>query len=398
MDPGAMLDAVSAAVVLADGEGRVIRMNSYAHKVFRGRPALLTEVGLELVAGEQTVRRMDASTVTASVAVTSIDEGLRVLTVAEWHGHHEYARLDLNAFGVGTWDWHIPSGDLHFDRRWLEMLGYAQGELEYDLEAWERLVHPDDRQRVDEALRAHLAGRSDTYRCEYRCRHHDGHYVWVLDTGTVIERDPGGRALRASGIHLDVSDRKRQEAEREGLIAELERTQARLNDLARIDELTGLGNRRVLREAMDRAWLGVVSRGSSVAVLVIDLDGFKSHNDLHGHIHADAVLRSVAMAMSSVVRSRDTLVRFGGDEFVAVLPDADPEVAMAAAERLRRAIRHHCDVTASVGVAVGVPGCGIHDPDMLFAAADKALYAAKAAGRDRAVAWRDGHTRLLARG
>jgi diguanylate cyclase (GGDEF)-like protein len=222
--------------------------------------------------------------------------------------------------------------------------------------------------------------------------------VWVLDTGTVIERDPGGRALRASGIHLDVSDRKRQEAEREGLIAELERTQARLNDLARIDELTGLGNRRVLREAMDRAWLGVVSRGSSVAVLVIDLDGFKSHNDLHGHIHADAVLRSVAMAMSSVVRSRDTLVRFGGDEFVAVLPDADPEVAMAAAERLRRAIRHHCDVTASVGVAVGVPGCGIHDPDMLFAAADKALYAAKAAGRDRAVAWRDGHTRLLARG
>jgi PAS domain-containing protein len=169
-----MLDAVSAAVVLADGEGRVIRMNSYAHKVFRGRPALLTEVGLEPVAGEQTVRRMDASTVTASVAVTCIDEGLRVLTVAEWHGHHEYARLDLNAFGVGTWDWHIPSGDLHFDRRWLEMLGYAQGELEYDLEAWERLVHPDDRQRVDEALRAHLAGRSDTYRCEYRCRHHDG--------------------------------------------------------------------------------------------------------------------------------------------------------------------------------------------------------------------------------
>ncbi len=393
-----MLDAVSAAVVLSDDQGRVIRMNSYAHKVFRGRPAMLTDVGLEPIAGEQTVRRMDSSTLTASVAVTAIEPGLRVLTVTQWHGHHEYARLDLNAFGVGTWDWHILSGDLRFDRRWLEMLGYAAGELEYDLEAWERLVHPDDRQRVDDALRAHLAGRSHTYRCEYRCRHHDGHYVWVLDTGTVIERDANGRALRASGIHIDISERKRQEEEREELIAELERTQARLKDLVREDELTGLGNRRVLAEAMDRAWLGVVSRGIPVAVIMIDLDGFKSHNDLHGHAHADAVLRSVALTMSSVVRSRDTLVRFGGDEFVVVVPDAEPEVALAAAERIRRTIATNSPVTASVGVAVWVPGCGIHDPDGLFAAADHALYAAKAAGRDRAAAWQDGRTRLIQQG
>ena len=393
-----MLDAVSAAVVLADDEGRVIRMNSYAHKVFRGRPVTLSEVGLEATAGEQTVRRMDASTVTASVSITAIDPGLRVLTVTEWHGHHEYARLDLNAFGVGTWDWHIPSGDLHFDRRWVEMLGYADGELDYDLEAWERLVHPDDRDRVDEELRAHLTGRTDTYRCEYRCRHHDGHYVWVLDTGTVIERDPHGRPLRATGIHLDISDRKRQETEREELIAELERTQARLKDLVRVDELTGLGNRRVLAEAMDRAWLGVVSRGSSVAVLMVDLDGFKAHNDRHGHADADAVLRSVALSMSSVVRSRDTLVRFGGDEFVVVVPEADASVAMAAAERIRRAVCDNSPVTASVGVAVWMPGCGVHDPDGLFAAADEALYAAKAGGRDRVAAWQNGRTHLLQQG
>ena len=393
-----MLDAVSAAVVLADDEGRVIRMNSYAHKVFRGRPVTLSEVGLEATAGEQTVRRMDASTVTASVSITAIDPGLRVLTVTEWHGHHEYARLDLNAFGVGTWDWHIPSGDLHFDRRWVEMLGYADGELDYDLEAWERLVHPDDRDRVDEELRAHLTGHTDTYRCEYRCRHHDGHYVWVLDTGTVIERDPHGRPLRATGIHLDISDRKRQETEREELIAELERTQARLKDLVRVDELTGLGNRRVLAEAMDRAWLGVVSRGSSVAVLMVDLDGFKAHNDRHGHADADAVLRSVALSMSSVVRSRDTLVRFGGDEFVVVVPEADASVAMAAAERIRRAVCDNSPVTASVGVAVWMPGCGVHDPDGLFAVADEALYAAKAAGRDRVAAWQNGRTHLLQQG
>ncbi len=393
-----MLDAVAAAVVLADDAGRVIRMNSYAHKTFRGRPATLDQVGVEPRTGEQMVRRMDGGTVTASVAVTDIDPGLRVLTISEWHGHHEYARLDLNAFGVGTWDWHIPSGDLHFDRQWLQMLGYAEGELDYDLEAWERLVHPDDRERVDEALRAHLTGRTVTYRCEYRCRHQAGHYVWVLDTGTVIERDPAGRALRATGIHLDITDRRRQEHEREELIAELERTRDRLKDLVRIDELTGLGNRRVLAEAMDRAWLGVVSRGSTVAVLMVDLDGFKSHNDLHGHAHADSVLRSVALAMSSVVRSRDTLVRFGGDEFVAILPDADPEVARAAAERIRMAVSGNSPVTASVGVAVWVPGCGINDPDGLFAAADEALYAAKAAGRDRVATWLDGEIRVLQRG
>ncbi|HRY11789.1 MAG: diguanylate cyclase [Actinobacteria bacterium] len=395
LDPGTMLDAVSAAVVLADDQGRVIRMNSYAHKVFRGRPTELREVGLESQAGEQTVRRMDGSSVTASVAVTVIDDGLSVLTVSEWDGHNEYARLDLNAFGVGTWDWHIPSGDLHFDRRWLEMLGYQQGELDYDLEAWERLVHPDDRDRVDEELRAHLAGRTPTYRCEYRCRHRDGHYVWVLDTGTVIERDATGRPLRASGIHLDITDRKRQDVEREELIAELERTRDRLKDLVRIDELTGLGNRRVLAEAMDRAWLGVVSRGANVGVLMVDLDGFKNHNDLHGHADADSVLRSVALAMSSVVRGRDTLVRFGGDEFVVVLPDAEPQVAAAAADRIRQAVAQSSPVTASVGVAVWVPGCGIHDPDGLFAAADRALYAAKAAGRDRAATWQEGATSVL---
>ena len=170
-----MLDAVSAAVVLADEAGRVIRMNSYAHRVFWGRPATLAEVGLEARAGEQTVRRMDASTVTASVSVTTIDPGLRVLTVTEWHGHREYGRLDLNAFGVGTWDWHIPPVIKNFDRRWLgDASGYGEGELDYDLGREGGWVHPDDRDRSMRPCAPSRRRVPTPTAASTRCRHHDG--------------------------------------------------------------------------------------------------------------------------------------------------------------------------------------------------------------------------------
>jgi diguanylate cyclase (GGDEF)-like protein len=119
-----------------------------------------------------------------------------------------------------------------------------------------------------------------------------------------------------------------------------------------------------------------------MALAIVDLDGFKEHNDSVGHAAADRSLQRAALAMSGAVRSRDTITRFGGDEFVVVLPGAGTHAARQAGERLRAAVAGSTAVTASVGVAVWVPGCPIRDPRELFDAADAALFGAKSAGRD----------------
>jgi diguanylate cyclase (GGDEF)-like protein/PAS domain S-box-containing protein len=375
-----LLDAVAVAVVVADHAGRIVRVNPYASRLFGGRPRDLREAGLQHLGATARARRLDASSFDARVEVENLDGDRLLLTVTERDPEPDIHVLA--SVGMGTWDWHIPSGRVVYDSHWQQMLGYADDELPAHLSAWEHLVHPQDRDRVEAALQAHLCGRVDVYACEHRCRHRDGHYVWVLDTGRIIERDSSGRPLRAAGIHMDITERKRQEHQREALLAELERAYAALRELARQDDLTGVGNRRALAEATDRAWLGCVSRGEPMALAIVDLDGFKEHNDSVGHAAADRSLQRAALAMSGAVRSRDTITRFGGDEFVVVLPGAGTHAARQAGERLRAAVAGSTAVTASVGVAVWVPGCPIRDPRELFDAADAALFGAKSAGRD----------------
>ena len=136
---------------------------------------------------------------------------------AELRRSEERHRLALDGAGLGTWDWHVPSGRTIFDDRWAGMLGYAREEVEPHVSAWERLIHPDDRPAVAAALGPHLDGSSTTYAVEIRLRHKAGHWAWVLATGRVIERDAEGRPARMCGIHLDITERKRAEvALREG--------------------------------------------------------------------------------------------------------------------------------------------------------------------------------------
>jgi diguanylate cyclase (GGDEF)-like protein len=119
---------------------------------------------------------------------------------------------------------------------------------------------------------------------------------------------------------------------------------------------------------------------------MIDLDHFKALNDEHGHQAGDDALKAVADCLTDALRGYDAVGRFGGEEFVALLSEADVDEAVAVANRLCDRIRnlhlaHGTTVTASVGVGTG--RCGEHDLDTLIAVADKALYAAKRAGRDR---------------
>lgn len=128
----------------------------------------------------------------------------------------ERRRLDgiLEGTRAGTWEWHVPSGQTVFNERWAEMIGYTLDELKpLSIETWSQLAHPDDLRRANELLQRHFDGELAYYECECRMRHKDGHWVWVLDRGRLIERTPQGKPLLMLGTHTDISRRKEYEAE-----------------------------------------------------------------------------------------------------------------------------------------------------------------------------------------
>ena len=156
------------------------------------------------------------------------------------------------------------------------------------------------------------------------------------------------------------------------------------------DELTGLSNRRVVLEAIDREYARRRREGGDLGVVLIDLDHFKNVNDTYGHLAGDAVLREAARRMTASVRPYDTVGRYGGEEFLVVAPSCNSSGAVKLAERIRESIQAlpmpsvsgPVSITASCGVAVSTTAKPL-DPQELLRSADEALYRAKENGRNR---------------
>jgi diguanylate cyclase (GGDEF)-like protein len=189
------------------------------------------------------------------------------------------------------------------------------------------------------------------------------------------------------------ADARRLQAQVDARTAELREANARLAALATTDALTGLANRRRFDEAMRLEVQRAARAAAPLSLLVMDVDDFKKFNDTHGHPAGDACLRAVGGALAGAVRrDTDLAARIGGEEFAVVLPATAEEAARQVAEAIRAAVRalaiaHAASraasvVTLSVGVATVWPG-GDTAPEAVLAAADAALYRAKAAGRDR---------------
>jgi diguanylate cyclase (GGDEF)-like protein len=165
--------------------------------------------------------------------------------------------------------------------------------------------------------------------------------------------------------------------------------QEELRARSRSDELTGLLNRGAIIECLTRACARAGRDSAAIAVLLVDVDNFKSINDTHGHGVGDAVLRRIARSLAAGVRGYDMIGRYGGEEFLVVLPRSGSMDAFAAAERLRTSVANEpvstgigkLAVTISIGLAVAETGN--LSPDHLIQAADEALYRAKRAGRNR---------------
>ncbi|HEV7255573.1 MAG TPA: EAL domain-containing protein [Mesorhizobium sp.] len=123
----------------------------------------------------------------------------------------ELWRVALERAGLGVWDWDLRTGNCFYSPSWARMLGYKEGELPADSDLWVKLTHPEDRERAIESGDRHIAGLTERIETELRLRHKDGHWVWVLDRGGVIERDQDGKPLRVIGVQTDISRQKAAE-------------------------------------------------------------------------------------------------------------------------------------------------------------------------------------------
>jgi two-component system cell cycle response regulator len=164
-------------------------------------------------------------------------------------------------------------------------------------------------------------------------------------------------------------------------------------ELAVIDGLTGLNNRRYLDNHLKILFNRAAARGRPLSVCITDIDRFKQVNDTHGHDAGDEVLREFATRLRSTVRGADLACRYGGEEFVVVMPDTSVDLAASVAERLRSIIEdrpfvlrsgRELHITASLGIATNT--VAVETPEQLLRQADRALYEAKNTGRNRVVA------------
>ena len=258
-----------------------------------------------------------------------------------------------------------------------EIFGYSVEELAglgpLDLAAEE------DKPKVAEHLRRRLSREAKTVDYTFRGRRKDGADVDVEIHSSAM--DLGEKRLFVSVV-LDVSDRMRAERETQALYDLLREQSNR-------DALTGLFNRRYLDASLEREVVLAIRGGHCLSVVMGDIDHFKTVNDRHGHLAGDTVLSAFAAQMTKLCRITDLACRYGGEEFVLVMPGMAAAKAGERAELLRAAIEampvKHGDavitVTASFGVA-SFPECGKTRGD-LVTAADKALYAAKRGGRNQ---------------
>jgi diguanylate cyclase (GGDEF)-like protein/PAS domain S-box-containing protein len=243
-------------------------------------------------------------------------------------------------------------------------------------------VNPADLARVQEMVAAMKCGDAEEARIAYRTRHREKSEVWIESTLRVTRKD-SGEIDGVIAISRDVTQQKNLEG--------------RLESLAIEDGLTGLANRRRFDERLSEEWARAYRERTSLALLMIDLDHFKSFNDEYGHPAGDECLRSVARILAAEAkRTADVAARYGGEEFAMLLPNTDAAGCARIGERIRRklhdaGIPHALNlpsglVTASFGGAICRPASDRSAGQAsLVEAADRALYAAKAGGRDRLV-------------
>ncbi|HYD29919.1 MAG TPA: EAL domain-containing protein [Azospirillaceae bacterium] len=286
-------------------------------------------------------------------------------------------RYALAARGAndGLWDWLLDAGEVYYSPRWKEMLGCSESDVGVSPGEWFNRVVLEDRAGLKAAIDLHLEGSRDHLEHEFRMRHETGSEMWFLVRGLAV-RDEEDRAVRIAGSMTDITARK--SAERQLLFDAFH------------DGLTGLPNRTLvtdrIAQALNRQRNG---GGRHFAVLLFDLDRFKTINDSLGGMYGDQMLLTTAKRLEEAKRTGDTVARLSADEFCLLLEAIDDvpdtvSVAQAMAEAVAHPVtlaNQEVLLTASIGIAHSASD--YERADDMLRDASLAMVRAKSSGRAR---------------
>ncbi|MDA7088452.1 diguanylate cyclase [Pseudomonas sp. SA3-5] len=390
----ALLDSLPKGLLLVSRDGRISVHNAAAARLL-GHPAA-TMQGLPLARwlpqpGEH------AATPARQHILLPADDRPRMVDVnrlpAASHGHafvlsqattqHDDHGEDIERFKrsqyfacIGTWDWSIDTDKLYWSEAIYGMFGFKTGEVTPSYELFCACVHPDDREKVRAGeLRCIATGHNHDE--EYRVIWPDGSIHWLRETGNVV-KDANGQPIRMMGVVRDISEEKASVNQ--------------LKQIARHDPLTGLPNRLLLEECLTQALARARRNVTRVALVFIDLNGFKRVNDEHGHAVGDQLLVGTARRLQQTLRESDMVARLGGDEFVVIIEDLARskslhDEAHVISEKILQRLSQPLKLGNSshqVGASLGIAMFPEHGPniDSLIHIADQAMYAAKRNGNN----------------
>ena len=312
-----------------------------------GRPSHL--LGIDIDITEEKSRQAELLKARAQVA-----EAARRARIAFWH----------QEFGFGSMIWSGAAA---------EILGQTQSRLPATTEDYLKLVHRDDVDRVRAAYTKARA-QSRAYELQYRLIRADSSIAWLNEIGQIVPGN-GNEAPSFTGTVQDITERKNLEA--------------RLEQMATVDDLTGAQNRRSFATQSQIELRRALRFKHALSFLFMDIDHFKQVNDRYGHNFGDLVLATFSTICQSKLRPSDVFARYGGEEFILMLPETDITQAGVVAERLRVALRQtkfgDDPVMHGIGVSIGISSLR-GPPDTVAAIlerVDRALYRAKTGGRDR---------------
>ena len=315
-------------------------------------------------------------------AVSELEE----LTLALLHSRAEVERLGareqlfsslLGSVNAVLWafDW-SEQRMIYVSPAYERIFGRSAALLLADYGEWRNSIYPDDLDYAAESLARVLETGAVESR-EYRIIRADGQLRWLSDKCFVSPRPGGGQGSVIVGIAEDITEKKRLEGE--------------LHRLATTDVLTQSSNRRHFFECARREFEHACRFGSPLAFLLLDLDDFKKINDQYGHQVGDQVLQRLAQCGTNTLRRGDLFGRIGGEEFAALFPGCEQDVALQVAERLQREVQRlgfvHEGHSFGITVSQGLTSLLATDVsvDALYARADAAMYVAKRQGKNQIV-------------
>jgi len=285
----------------------------------------------------------------------------------------ERYKLILESSSDGLWDWDLTNDTIYISKEWSKMLGFEEQEICEYRKKLKQLIHPKDIKRVTSNLYRCFEEENQFYLCEYRIKLKESKYIWVSSKGKLLFSDKG-EPVRIAGSHTDITEKKKREE--------------KLEHLACYDQLTGT----MLRTAfMDRLKISIEKankEGLKLSVMFLDVDDFKTVNDMYRHHIGDLFLKKIAARLKSCIRNTDALCRIGGDEFAILLSNLNSiNEADEIAQRIIDSFKVPIDISVnklsssiSIGMAI-YPDNGI-DGETLLKRADVAMYKAKEEGKN----------------